>query len=122
MNTTSCESGLLKIGDLVRLTGKTPRTLHFYEELGLLRPVSRTKGGFRLYGEETLLRVRWIERLQRALEQWQPEFIQWWKDMGPEGFQEKDVYLRTAVSVDADGWAVFDHVKMPDYRLSLIHI
>ena len=64
MNTTSCESGLLKIGDLVRLTGKTPRTLHFYEELGLLRPVSRTKGGFRLYGEETLLRVRWTERLQ----------------------------------------------------------
>jgi benzoyl-CoA 2,3-dioxygenase component B len=56
------------------------------------------------------------KRLQRALEQWQPEFLQWWKDMGPEGFQEKDVYLRTAVSVDTDGWAVFDHVKMPDYR------
>jgi benzoyl-CoA 2,3-epoxidase subunit B len=28
------------------------------------------------------------KRLQRALEAWQPEFIQWWKDMGPEGFQE----------------------------------
>ena len=36
--------------------------------------------------------------------------------MGPEGFQEKDVYLRTAVSVDRDGWAHFDYVKMPDYR------
>jgi benzoyl-CoA 2,3-epoxidase subunit B len=56
------------------------------------------------------------KRLQRALEQWQPAFISWWKDMGPEGFQEKDVYLRTAVSVDVDGWAIFDHVKMPDYR------
>jgi benzoyl-CoA 2,3-epoxidase subunit B len=56
------------------------------------------------------------KRLQRALEAWQPEFIQWWKDMGPEGFQEKDVYLRTAVSVDAAGWAQFDYVKMPDYR------
>ena len=55
-------------------------------------------------------------RLQRALEQWQPNFISWWKDMGPEGFQQKDIYLRTAVSVDTDGWAVFDHVKMPDYR------
>jgi benzoyl-CoA 2,3-dioxygenase component B len=56
------------------------------------------------------------KRLQRALEQWQPAFLSWWKDMGPEGFQEKDVYLRTAVSVDVDGWAIFDHVKMPDYR------
>ncbi len=55
-------------------------------------------------------------RLQRALEKWQPHFIDWWKDMGPEGFQEKDVYLRTAISVENDGWAHFDYVKMPDYR------
>ncbi len=56
------------------------------------------------------------KRLQRALEQWQPNFISWWKEMGPEGFQEKQTYLRTAISVDVDGWAIFDHVKMPDYR------
>lgn len=56
------------------------------------------------------------KRLQRALEKWQPSFLNWWKEMGPEGFQDKDVYLRTAVSVDVDGWAVFDHVKMPEYR------
>ncbi len=56
------------------------------------------------------------KRLQRALEQWQPNFIQWWMEMGPEGFQAKDVYLRTAVSVDTDGWAHFDYVKMPEYR------
>ncbi|MCC7382798.1 MAG: benzoyl-CoA 2,3-epoxidase subunit BoxB [Deltaproteobacteria bacterium] len=56
------------------------------------------------------------KRLQRALEQWLPNYLDWWKQMGPEGFQEKDVYLRTAVSVDADGWAHFDYVKMPDYR------
>ncbi len=36
--------------------------------------------------------------------------------MGPEGFQQKDVWLRTAVAVDAEGWAHFDYVKMPDYR------
>jgi benzoyl-CoA 2,3-dioxygenase component B len=56
------------------------------------------------------------KRLQRALEQWQPAFLDWWKTMGPEGFQEKDVYLRTAISVEAGGWAHFDYVKMPDYR------
>lgn len=56
------------------------------------------------------------KRLQRALEQWQPNFLQWWMEMGPDGFQAADVYLRTAVSVDADGWAHFDYVKMPEYR------
>jgi benzoyl-CoA 2,3-dioxygenase component B len=55
-------------------------------------------------------------KLQRALEAWQPRFIDWWLEMGPEGFQKDNVYLRTAISVDADGWAHFDYVKMPDYR------
>ena len=54
--------------------------------------------------------------LQRALEQWQPNYLQWWGDMGPDGSQNFDVYLRTAVSVDPQGWAQFAHVKMPDYR------
>ncbi len=55
-------------------------------------------------------------RLQRALEQWQPNYLSWWHEMGPDSFQQKDVWLRTAVSVDAEGWAQFDYVKMPDYR------
>jgi benzoyl-CoA 2,3-dioxygenase component B len=55
-------------------------------------------------------------RLLRALEDWQPKFLEWWHDMGPEGFQSRDVYLRTAVSVDARGWAQFGYVKMPEYR------
>src|SRR5450631_3868169 len=54
--------------------------------------------------------------LQRALEHWQPEFLKWWADMGPEGSHTADVYLRTAVSVHPSGWAVFDYVKMRDYR------
>ncbi len=54
--------------------------------------------------------------LQRALEQWQPEYRKWWAEMGPDGSHGFDVYLRTAVSVDPSGWAHFDHVKMPDYR------
>ena len=54
--------------------------------------------------------------LQRALEQWQPNFINWWDDMGPVGSTDMDVYLRTAVSVDPQGWASFGHVKMRDYR------
>ncbi len=54
--------------------------------------------------------------LQRALEHWQPNYLQWWNDMGPDGSQNFDVYLRTAINTTPDGWAQFGHVKMPDYR------
>ncbi|OGA09089.1 MAG: benzoyl-CoA oxygenase subunit B [Betaproteobacteria bacterium RIFCSPHIGHO2_12_FULL_69_13] len=54
--------------------------------------------------------------LQRALEHWQPHFLQWWHEMGPTDFERADVYLRTAVSVDAQGWATYGAVHMPDYR------
>src|SRR4028119_1149968 len=59
------------------------------------------------------------KRLQRALEKWLPNYLDWWREMGPDGFQDKEVYLRTAISVDADGWANFDYVKMPDYRCGI---
>ena len=54
--------------------------------------------------------------LQRALEHWQPNYLQWWRDMGPDGSNGFDVYLRTAINVTPEGWANFDYVKMPDYR------
>src|SRR5215472_11313897 len=54
--------------------------------------------------------------LQRALEHWQPEFLKWWEDLGPKDFQVVDVYLRTATSVDAKGWATYGYVRMPEYR------
>jgi len=59
-------------------------------------------------------------RVLKGLEQWHPEFLNWWHDMGPDGFQHVPVYLRTAVSVDRDGWAQFGYVKMPDYRWGVL--
>lgn len=55
-------------------------------------------------------------RLLRALESWMPKYQEWWHDMGPVGFQEKEIYLRTAISVEASGWAHFEYVRMPEYR------
>ena len=55
-------------------------------------------------------------RLQRALERWQPSYQKWWKESGPADFKDDNIYLRTAISVDAKGWANFDYVKMEDYR------
>jgi benzoyl-CoA 2,3-dioxygenase component B len=54
--------------------------------------------------------------LQRALEHWQPKFLDWWQQMGPHDFASADVYLRTAIGVDAEGWASYGEVRMPDYR------
>lgn len=54
--------------------------------------------------------------LQRALVHWQPEFLRWWGEMGPEGTSACEVYLRTAISVDPEGWAHFGYVRMPEYR------
>jgi MerR family transcriptional regulator, copper efflux regulator len=56
--------GLMQVGDLARETGKSVRALHLYEELDLLKPVARSKGRYRLYGPEALVRIRWIGKLQ----------------------------------------------------------
>ena len=59
-------------------------------------------------------------RVKHALEKWHPGYISWWNDMGPEGFQESLVYLRTAISFDPKGWAKFDYVRMPEYRWGVL--
>lgn len=59
-------AGTLLVGDLARRTGKTVRALHLYEELGLLEPADRSKGGYRRYRADAVTRVEWISRLQDA--------------------------------------------------------
>jgi benzoyl-CoA 2,3-epoxidase subunit B len=54
--------------------------------------------------------------LQRALEHWQPRFLDWWGEMGPSASHDHEVYLRTAVAVDNEGWAKYGMVRMPEYR------
>jgi benzoyl-CoA 2,3-dioxygenase component B len=55
-------------------------------------------------------------KVRRALEHWQPKYLSWWREMGPSDFAGRDVWLRTAIDVGADGWANWDYVKMPEYR------
>jgi benzoyl-CoA 2,3-dioxygenase component B len=59
-------------------------------------------------------------RVRKALETWHPGYIDWWKQMGPDGFQNSPVYLRTAVGVGSEGWAKFDFVRMPEYRWGVL--
>lgn len=53
-----------KVGELARVTGKTVRALHLYEERGLLEPLERSRGGYRLYGDDAVKRVGWIAKMQ----------------------------------------------------------
>jgi MerR family copper efflux transcriptional regulator len=53
----------MRIGDLARSTGTTPRTVRFYEERRLLPPADRSPSGQRLYGDEHVRRLRVVREL-----------------------------------------------------------
>jgi MerR family transcriptional regulator, copper efflux regulator len=55
---------LLRVGELARAAGKSVRAIHLYEELGLLTPVERSQGGFRLFNPAAVARIAWINKLQ----------------------------------------------------------
>ena len=55
-----------KVGELARRTGLSVRTLHYYDEIGLLSPSRRTDSGYRLYTAEDVVRLQQIKSL-RAL-------------------------------------------------------
>jgi MerR family transcriptional regulator, copper efflux regulator len=57
------EDKLLQVGDIARLSGKTVRAIHHYEDLGLLQPHARSKGRYRLYDGGAVARVRWINKM-----------------------------------------------------------
>ncbi|HEX9012065.1 MAG TPA: MerR family transcriptional regulator [Anaerolineaceae bacterium] len=51
---------MLTVKQLSRLAGITPRTLHYYDEIGLLKPARVGENGYRYYGDESLLRLQQI--------------------------------------------------------------
>ncbi len=64
MDVSALALSLLKVGDLARRTGRSVRAIHLYEELGLLTPAVRSKGGFRMYHTHAITRIEWIQKLQ----------------------------------------------------------
>lgn len=53
--------------EITERLGITARTLHYYEEIGLLPGVTRTEGGHRVYDEEMLVRIEHILKLKQVL-------------------------------------------------------
>jgi MerR family copper efflux transcriptional regulator len=64
MEVSAQDLALLKVGELAKRTGKTVRAIHLYEEVGLIAPAVRSKGGFRLYHGKAVRRIDWIQKLQ----------------------------------------------------------
>ena len=56
--------GLLQIGQVAERTGLSLRTIRFYEEHGLVRPTTRSDGGFRLYSDDDVARLEVIKRMK----------------------------------------------------------
>lgn len=54
----------LRIGELAQRLGLTERTIRYYEELGLLDPVKRLEGGQRVYSDDDVRRLRFVQRLK----------------------------------------------------------
>ena len=83
---------LLRVGDLARLTAKTVRAIHLYEEQGLLSPATRSSGGFRLYESSAVERVRWIDLLHGlgfSLHEMRELISSWWgSGLGPEAMSD----------------------------------
>ena len=55
---------VFRIGDLAKRINKSTRAVRLYEEMNLLGEITRNEGGQRIYGEDVLLRLTWIEKLQ----------------------------------------------------------
>jgi len=83
---------LVRVGDLARATGKTVRAIHLYEEMGLLKPSTRSSGGFRLYEPGVVERVRWIDLLHAlgfSLQEMRDLLRSWWaSDLGPRAMEQ----------------------------------
>jgi DNA-binding transcriptional MerR regulator len=58
------ETPLILVGQLSKLTHKTPRALRMYEDMGLLSPAERSANGYRRYNQKNIDQVKYIEQLQ----------------------------------------------------------
>jgi MerR family copper efflux transcriptional regulator len=115
----------LRVGDLARLSGKTVRALHLYEELGLLVPVERSKGGYRLYDADSVTRVRWIAKLQEmdfSLNDIQTMARQWGQSGSAPGAMAKVERLLKEKLADTRAQVARLHTLEAELRASLEYL
>ncbi|MDJ0948549.1 MAG: benzoyl-CoA 2,3-epoxidase subunit BoxB [Alphaproteobacteria bacterium] len=57
--------------------------------------------------------------LSRTMAQFQADYMDWWRECGPQGFDAADVYLRMPTGVDSRGWATYAYSQLADFRWGL---
>lgn len=104
--TATGRAALLRVGDIARLSGKTVRAIHLYEELGLLKPATRSSGGYRLFDESAVERVRWIDSLHGlgfSLQEMREVLENWWTaEEGPAAMSELRVLFQRKLEQTRD--------------------
>jgi MerR family transcriptional regulator, thiopeptide resistance regulator len=65
MNIKSAKDTAMKVGELAKQTGISVRTLHYYDEIGLLSPSGRTESDYRLYSQADIIRLQQIISLRQ---------------------------------------------------------
>lgn len=85
-------TNLYRIGELARLSSVSPRTIDYYTKLGLIRPEKRSDKNYRLYSDETLVRLKRIENMKKekyTLDEIKESLDQWSKVSRDEIVTEK---------------------------------
>jgi MerR family copper efflux transcriptional regulator len=73
---------LYRIGELARLSEVSPRTIDYYTKIGLIDPETRSDTNYRLYSDETLMRLKRIEIMKKdkyTLEEIKASLLSWTK-------------------------------------------
>ncbi|WP_199621065.1 MerR family transcriptional regulator [Paenibacillus alkalitolerans] len=86
------DTKLYKIGELATLSEVSPRTIDYYTKLGLIHPAKRSNTNYRLYGIETLQRIKrieWLKRQKLTLEEIKEHLAQLGKVTADEGMTER---------------------------------
>ncbi|WP_132304230.1 MerR family transcriptional regulator [Paenibacillus sp. BK033] len=80
------DTKLYRIGELAKLAGVSPRTIDYYTSMGLLEPSERSAKNYRLYHDETLVRLKRIEQMKNekyTLDEIK-EALEGWSKVTPE--------------------------------------
>ena len=113
-------NGRLTIGQLAKLTGVPPKTIRYYEEVGILPPPERSESRYRLYSETDVRRLELIRRA-RALDMTVPEvgeLLEWASSGTCNDFQGRFLeVVRRKLEEVAQRIADLEHLKQDLQRL-----
>jgi DNA-binding transcriptional MerR regulator len=109
-----------RIGELARRVGATPRTVRYYEELGLLPALGRPEGTHRLYDHEDELRLAELIRVRDLLGLSLAELRDWMDAEAARAVLRERWHGRPAPAVDDRAQILDEAMRHVDTQISLV--